>query len=408
MANVLEIVIQGTDKASKTLGGISSQIDEMGKKMQIAGALMVGAGTAIAGIMWKMTDSYTKAGEEIYNMSLRTGIGVEALSELKYMAEQSGSSLESMETSIRAMQRGLLDATMGTGQANLALLRLGLSVQSIMAMKPEDQFWTIANRLAGIEDPTRRAALAMDLFGKSGTDLLPILAEGEIGIEAMKQKAHDLGVVFTEESAVAAKDFQDAMSDLKTAMMGLGGAIAKAIMPSLEDLIEKVTFIVAKFSEWAKVNPGLITIILGISAALIGFGVAIAIIGSVARTIVAVNAALMIMNALLGPAGWANLAAAGIAIVAAAGMVWGINKLLMPENTGFLGFQHGGIVPGPIGQPIPIIAHGGEMFMGEGMMPSQTVIVNVHGSVIAERDLAEVIRQVFYDIRRHNVSLEMA
>ncbi len=408
MANVLEIVIQGTDKASKTLGGISSQIDKMGKKMQIAGALMVGAGTAIAGVMWKMTDSYTKAGEEIYNMSLRTGIGVEALSELKYMAEQSGSSLESMETSIRAMQRGLLDATMGTGQANLALLRLGLSVQSIMAMKPEDQFWTIANRLAGIEDPTRRAAMAMDLFGKSGTDLLPILAEGEIGIEAMKQKAHDLGVVFTEESAVAAKDFQDAMSDLKTAMMGLGGAIAKAIMPSLEDLIEKVTFIVAKFSEWAKVNPGLITIILGISAALIGFGVAIAIIGSVARTIVAVNAALMIMNALLGPAGWANLAAAGIAIVAAAGMVWGINKLLMPENTGFLGFQHGGIVPGPIGQPIPIIAHGGEMFMGEGMMPSQTVIVNVQGSVIAERDLAEVIRQVFYDIRRHNVSLEMA
>jgi TP901 family phage tail tape measure protein len=419
MANLLEIIIEAKDKASAELSKINGQLVEADKKSRKAsegfdklagsalkvGTIMTAAGAAIVGAMWKMTDSYTKAGEEIYNMSIRTGVGIEALSELKYMAEQSGTSLAAMETSIRMMQRSLVDGTAAT-----SITQLGLSISVLMGLKPEEQFWEIANALSAVADPTKRAAMAMDIFGRSGTDLLPILADGQAGIDAMKQKASDLGVVFSTEAAIKAKNFQDATDNLKTSLAGLGGAISEAVSPQLENFINNLTTIVTKITDWARANPELVTTLLKIGGILAIGGIIMVGIVGLYKAIMAVNVALAFMAGLSG-VGWIAIASG---VAAAAAVAIGMNAMLSAPDTSTPGasrsFAKGGIVPGPLGQPTPIIAHGGEMFLGAGnnaMPGGNTVNVYVAGSVVAERDLAEVVRRVFYDIKRNNFSLEM-
>ena len=43
-----------------------------------------------------------------------------------------------------------------------------------------------------MQDPTLRAALAMEVFGKSGTRLLPLLADGAKGLEEYQRKAREV------------------------------------------------------------------------------------------------------------------------------------------------------------------------------------------------------------------------
>ena len=127
------------------------------------------------------------------------------LSELKYAADLSGASVEALETSIRRMQRTVYDAGMGMKSAKDALAQLGLSVEMLKGMKPEDQFETIAESLSKVQDPTTRAALAMVIFGRSGTALLPMLEQGKAGIKAMREEAQKLGLTMSGEAAARAE-----------------------------------------------------------------------------------------------------------------------------------------------------------------------------------------------------------
>lgn len=393
----LKLKISLLDEASKKLDNLSGKLKDLSTNALKVGAGMMAMGGVIVGAMWKMTDSYTKAGDEVAKMAKKTGMGVGMLSEMRHVANLSGTSLSGLEVGFKRMATVIIDASTGVGAAADAFKILGLDIDTIRAMKPEDQFWAITDALASIEDPTLKASLAVDLFGRSGTDLLPILAEGKEGIAAMRQEAHDLNIVFDEETAKAAEAFQDAQTKMKAALQGLGAAIATAVMPVLKDLIDKVTVVTAKFADWVKEHPELIKGLLLIGGLLLAGGAILMGLGMLAKAIIAINMALVILHGLSGPAGWVKLAA-GIAI--AAGAAFAISKIMATpqlETPTVPSMQYGGIVPGPIGQPVPIIAHGGEQFLGVGADGSRTVNINVGtliGDEISLRRFARQIKQV--------------
>ena len=141
-------------------------------------------------------------------MSKRTGFSVEALGELKFAAEQSGAGLDTVEKAAKRMVSVIADADAGLKTSTDALDGLGLSVKDLKALSPEQQFDAIGLALAGIEDPSLKAALAQDAFGRAGTDLLPFFDEGADGMEELRQKAQDLGVVMSGEGRDRGSRFQ--------------------------------------------------------------------------------------------------------------------------------------------------------------------------------------------------------
>ena len=91
-----------------------------------------------------------------------------------------------------------------------------------------------------MEDASTRAALAQDIFGRSGTELLPLFTQGEQGMAALREQAQQLGVVMSGDAATAAADFADAQNELKSALSGVFLEVGSKIVPQLTKFVRKV------------------------------------------------------------------------------------------------------------------------------------------------------------------------
>jgi hypothetical protein len=450
----VEIQIKADDKASGKMKTIGKSATDMSATFKKAGLAITALGVGMAIALGKMVTSYAEAGDEVAKMAHRTGLGTEALSELHHVANITGTDLSSIEKAVRTMTGAITDANEGMTTYIRAFERIGLSIEDLIGLSPEEQFWKIARAIGDLEDETLKVATAADIFGRAGTQLLPMMDETGESIDALRQEAHDLNLVFSEESAAAAESFQDSKTRLVGAFQGMFFSLAEQLMPTLEGFINLIKNIITKITDWMEAHPALADAIGKVGLALTALCLTggpmllfIAYIPQIIAGIVALKAALMAqlipalvkatlafiaMLATMGPWGWAALAggviAAGAAIAGLAklgllgggggaaeygkGMVrWNDEWITQEEanrrraeREANLNFQRGGIVPGPIGRPVPIIAHGGEVFAGAGGGFGPTVNVYVAGSVVTEADLAERLREVFIGIKSRNVT----
>jgi len=228
---------KGLKTARAKMKAFGNQMKKIGKVAAVAGAAVVGA----VGLMVK---SYVKAGDEVHKMALRTGFSTEKLSELKYAAEISGASLETLEKGVKKMAKTILDASKSGGALATyvrAFEQIGLTAEELIDLSPEDQFDKIARAIANVENPTIRAARAQDIFGRAGTQLLPLFAEGAEGLDKLRKKAHELGLVFDQEAANKAAALNDAITSLKGSVTGVTREIAGALVPTLRILVDTAT-----------------------------------------------------------------------------------------------------------------------------------------------------------------------
>ncbi len=265
----------GFAKARTKIAAFGREIEQAGKRLAVAsGAMAAGLGAA--------AKRYADLGDSLDEMRQRTGFGVEMLSRLKYAADLSGTSIKGVEKSVRAMQRGINDAAGGTGAYADALNQVGLSYSDLAGMKPEDQFMKILSALANVDDETTKAALATELFGRNGTQLLPIIADGADGLYKMMNAADKAGVVFDEAGAKKASALADAMDNLRASIDGaiikMGPALVDAIMPAVESMAKMVI----ATGDFIKQHPGLVK----------GVTMATSALSAMATSMIAVGVAL--------------------------------------------------------------------------------------------------------------------
>jgi hypothetical protein len=267
-------------KWAQAFNSVKADLTQLGRNLASVGARVAAAGAAIVGPIIAASKRFADFGDQIHKMSARTGIGAQALSELKFAAEQSGATLESVETAARRMQRTIVDAADGSTSAVEALDRLGLSAGQLAGLAPEDQFTAIADRLAAIPDPTTRAAAAMELFGKSGTQLLPMLAGGAAGIEKLRAEARELGLTIDQHGAEKAAAYSDAMNRMKRAGEAAWMAIGAAVAPVLTDLADRIAAYAGTVRQWIADHKDVVVVALKVGAVLAGLGTVLATTGA--------------------------------------------------------------------------------------------------------------------------------
>jgi hypothetical protein len=171
------------------------------------------------------------AGSALVDMRDRTGIAIEALEHLKFAADQSGASIGQLEIAVKKMQK---EISHGTTAEKFA--KIGLSIDKLRKLNPEDQLLAIGDAISKLPNPTARAAAAQEIFGKSGTDLLPMFKDGKNGIAALVAESKRLGGVWTTESAEAAEKFGDQLSKLQAKSDRFAISIGNKLIPVLQDL----------------------------------------------------------------------------------------------------------------------------------------------------------------------------
>lgn len=231
------------DQVNKSLDNLNKQVNEsaiakfgmnigaLSLKFALITAPIAAAGAAIYGLAQKTAN----AGDEIYKTSQRLGISTEKLSGLKYAAELSNVSMESLSMSMGILARNMQEASTGTGDAKDAFEALGIKVTGVNGqLKPTDEILLeLANKFAGMEDGTGKAVLALRIFGRSGAELIPFLNQGAYGIGELSREAKKAGVVFTEDAAKGAEIFNDNVKRLKENINGLIYAVGGELIPVL-------------------------------------------------------------------------------------------------------------------------------------------------------------------------------
>ena len=225
-------------KTKETNVGFKEWEAGIGKAAMAATKWAAGATLAAGAVAASMVKSAIDSAEATGILADKLGITTEALSKLQYAAKLSDVSQASLEAGMKKLARTLTDAASGSATASKAFEALGLSAQEIINLPADEQLGRIADALNAVENASQRAALAQKIFGRSGADMLPLLAEGQAGIAALTAEAERMGVVISEDMAKKSQQFNDSVDRLKSAVSGIGIAMAEFVVGPLADFSE--------------------------------------------------------------------------------------------------------------------------------------------------------------------------
>jgi hypothetical protein len=259
----------GIDVDSSKLEKANKGVDALWDKLKsLAPAL---AGGAIGAGLFAFAENISEIGSAIEDNSKRLGISTDAYQELGYAAKQTGASVEDLSASFLVLQDKLAGAASGDAEAGKAFRALGIGVKDASGKirDTEDVFSDAAAAIKRMKDPAKQTQAAVDLFGRSGRRLLPLLKEGATGVDKLRKRFKELGGGFSEAAVKASDDFGDTMDDLSTVMLGAKGAIAVVLLPVLKSMVEWVIKVGGAFLGWVK-NSSAIETALGALAIVMG------------------------------------------------------------------------------------------------------------------------------------------
>lgn len=228
------------DETDKKGQGLASTLGKSIKTAAAWGTAIVGGATAAVGGLLAVTNKTAEYADEIDKLSERTGINREELQRWKYAAGQSGADIGKLEVGIKTLSGVMDDAINGNEKATEAFAKLGLSIDDLKNKSQEDIFSSIMSGLADMEQGAQRNALGNDLLGKSYTEMLPLLNAGSQGMEDLKNRADELGIVMSEEAVKANVQFGDTLDDVKQAFGGLTRELTDAVLPMLQGFLDFV------------------------------------------------------------------------------------------------------------------------------------------------------------------------
>jgi hypothetical protein len=310
----------------KGLKAAEKSFKDWGGKMQAAGGTMMDLGGAVVNPIMDAVGEFTAIGDKFQKQSLRLGTSVENLSTLKFAAEQSGTSIDSLMAAMqRATRRMGNFAQTGGGPAANAMKFLqqqfGFTTEQIKEFAKQDptaQLKGLADILMSVGDEAYRNQLAFEIFGDNFKDILPIIQAGSAGIEELQQKARDLGIEMSGEDADAAAAYSDAVNNLTSAWDALVQKIGAAVVPMLTDLALQVFDVAGGIVKWVDENRDLVAMIFKVGAVVMGAGAAISAFGGfMILAGSAVGALATALGVLLSPIGMVTAALVGLGYVVA-------------------------------------------------------------------------------------------
>lgn len=279
---------------------VSDAISDMGKKLTVTG-------TAITGTLTALTGSYVEHSAEIVKVSKMAGISTKEyqiwdkiLKSTGYSMEQANGDFAAMAERMAVTQQeltGLIDSESDLTQIVKAL---GLTVtDSNGNLKNTGKFMNeLMIATSKLENKTHQQAVMTALLSTTGEELLPHLENWE-----QKMKEMEKGNYVTDSQLNKVIEFKQKWNNLKLQFEGTRNAIGQALMPILEQLMERVSPVVEKLTKWINENPKLVEGILIVGGVIAGLGAIITTLGialsGLAGIITLVNIAFAPTNLLI-------------------------------------------------------------------------------------------------------------
>lgn len=240
-------IMVDNEKANDSIKKTGSEADSLGSKflsgigtvgkwgMAIGGAAVAG-GAALLGMASKASETT----DRIDKLSNKIGISKQGFQEWDYVLGQNGMDVEKLQVGVKTLTAQMDAANSGNKGAIESFNKLGLTWKdgSGNLKNQEEMMNESIMALAKMENGTEKARMATDLFGKAGMEMMPMLNNGAEGITQLKDRAHELGLVMSDESVSAGVLLGDTMDDVKNSFQAVATKIGVNVMPIVQKFLD--------------------------------------------------------------------------------------------------------------------------------------------------------------------------
>lgn len=303
----------------KSLGNIklralSEQAKEVGNKLNGAAEAMRGfsvAGAAVAASIGTLAYKSGLLADDLNTMSKRYSLSTQELQKYSAAADLVDVSVDAIAKSHLKLEKQMLSASGGTGASAEAFATLGVNVTNADgSLRDGDAVWqeTIA-ALGNMTNETERDALAMQLMGKSASELNPLIEDGGETYKNVADTLKKYNLDFIDQETLdKANAFNDQLDTMKAvglvALQSVGAELAGYLGPALE----KVAGWMGKVAEWlGNLDPKILTVIGVIGALVAAIAPLLMVLGKIAfsiSSILSLASTLGVsLTALAGPVG---------------------------------------------------------------------------------------------------------
>ena len=257
MEKNIKAIGNASDETSVDVKELGSEMDSTSNKGEMSfGKIGIAAGIAGAAVKVGMkvvelamdaaralVDDFGAAldlGGKLQDLSTQTGATAGDLLLLQKAFTNAGKSADDVGIALNKMQKFMADASEGGKTQNEVLAKLGLIMSDLAGKTPTQQMEVFARAIAGVQDPTLRTQIAMELFGKSGGSLIPVLADLSGGLEQAKGQLGSLPKIMTD-SAKVFDDFGDNFEDIKNKTVQFAAGVLSVLLPALKGLSDRLS-----------------------------------------------------------------------------------------------------------------------------------------------------------------------
>lgn len=311
------------------LRAASEQFKKIGTNLESAGRAMTGLSTAAAAVVASIGAITVKSAswaDDMNTMSKVYSISTKELQKYSAAAELVDVDVETIAKSHQKLTKQMSSASGGTGKSAEAFEKLGVNITNADgSLRDSDTVWqeTIA-ALGKMENETERDAAAMQLMGKSASELNPLIEDGGETYKNFAETLDKYGLEFIDQETLnQANEFKDSIDSIKSigliAFQQLGTQMAAYLAPAME----KVVDLVGRIANWiSQLSPRTQTIIASIAGVL---AVAAPLLIAIGKMSMGIGAIIKLI-AVIGPAIGGIVAALGpviliIGAVVAAGVL---------------------------------------------------------------------------------------
>lgn len=251
---------QGWDKAARISDKRMKEIGRSAKRMGVAIGVAVAAAGTIAADGIKSAIDYA---DQLNDMNQRLGVSAEALSGWAYAAKQSGTDIDALGIDLKKLAKNMAEALDPKSQQGMLFDALGVSVKDAQGnlRDVESVLPEIASKFKELDNATQESALAMDLFGKSGTDLIEFLNQGADGIAELRAEAREYGMELSGSTLRSADQFNDNLEKLRGAVNGAWNEIAAGMLPRLVEMSGAMAESAKQTDKLRQFGEGLVTVL---------------------------------------------------------------------------------------------------------------------------------------------------
>lgn len=231
-ANVARLQ-QDMQRATSVVDNATAQ---MRKAAGMAGAALGAIGVGLsASVFSGWIKGAIDAADEASKLAQKAGLAVKDVAGLTLAFEQSGMTAGDVSGAMSKLSRSM-------AEGNKAFAAMGLTAQNNdgTLKSTRQMLGEVADKFAGYADGAGKTALAMEVFGKSGAEMIPLLNGGATALNDFDATAQKLGLTLDEDAAKAAEKFNDEIYLLTKRSQGAATQIMKELLPALTAISEEM------------------------------------------------------------------------------------------------------------------------------------------------------------------------